>query len=356
MEKVPKMKVMHVLKSSIYSGAENVVISIIKSLAGEFELIYVATDGPIREKLEFEKIPFILLKKFNRKNLKRIIDEQNPHIVQAHDFSATVLCASVGGGFRLISQLHYDPPWVRNWNIKTITYRFCERRIETVLTVSDKIVDSMIFANGFKGKWTAVGNPIDTTNIKRMAEQVNTELSGTTCDFIFVGRFVEQKNPQRFIQLIAELRQNGWKTVRAWMLGTGELLQECEALIARLGLQENVSIKGFQKNPYGYIKYAKVLCITSRWEGYGLVVLEANALGVPVLSTRSAGCSELLGDSAEELCDADEQFLEKMHALCENKDVYASWQQRSLERALEFDNKEKYMSVLSCIYRSEVQK
>ena len=54
-----KLRVLHVLKSSIYSGAENVAITIIKQLNNRFEFIYVATDGPIREKLEEEKIPQI---------------------------------------------------------------------------------------------------------------------------------------------------------------------------------------------------------------------------------------------------------------------------------------------------------
>ena len=47
-----KLKIAHVLKSSIYSGAENVVLTIMKGLREEFEFLYIATEGPIREKLE----------------------------------------------------------------------------------------------------------------------------------------------------------------------------------------------------------------------------------------------------------------------------------------------------------------
>ena len=52
-----KLKIAHVLKSSIYSGAENVVLTIMKGLREEFEFLYIATEGPIREKLEEEQIP-----------------------------------------------------------------------------------------------------------------------------------------------------------------------------------------------------------------------------------------------------------------------------------------------------------
>ena len=51
-----KLKIAHVLKSSIYSGAENVVLTIMKGLREEFEFLYIATEGPIREKLEEEQV------------------------------------------------------------------------------------------------------------------------------------------------------------------------------------------------------------------------------------------------------------------------------------------------------------
>ena len=55
-----KRKIAHVLKSSIYSGAENVALTIIKGLQEEYEFVYIATEGPIREKLEEENVVFSL--------------------------------------------------------------------------------------------------------------------------------------------------------------------------------------------------------------------------------------------------------------------------------------------------------
>lgn len=345
---------MHVLKSSIYSGAENVVLTIIENLKNEYDFLYVATEGPIREKLENEHIPFALVQKYNRSSLNRIIHDWQPDVVHSHDFSATVICASVQGNFHLISQLHYDPPWVKNWNEKTLLYLLCQKKIRKVLTVSDIIFQSMVFAKQFENKWITIGNPIDAKRIRCMAEQHFPEEQEMECDLIFVGRFVEQKNPQRFIELIALLKQSGWSTIRSWMLGTGELLAECKDMIESLGLQSNICIKGFQKNPYVYMKRAKVMCITSQWEGFGLVVLEANILGIPVLSTRNAGCREILGEEAEELYDTNEQFVQKLKKLYENHAIYEIWKNRALKRAVQFDNIDKYMTELSCIYRNEV--
>ena len=351
---VKKLRVMHVLKSSIYSGAESVVITIIKKMNNDFDFLYLATEGTIRERLEQEQISFLLLKEFNRNSLRQAIGEWKPDIVHAHDFSATVFGATVSGRFRLISHLHYDPPWVRRWNEKTLFYTLCSKRISRILTVSDNTFQNMVFAKRLKEKWSTIGNPVDVRNIRSMAEQPFQDNQEIVCDLIFVGRFVEQKNPQRFIRLVAELKKDGWNDIQCWMLGTGELLTECEAMIASLELQNNIVIKGFQENPYTYIKRSKVMCITSRWEGFGLVALEANILGIPVLSTRTAGCSEILGAEGEELCDTDEQFVQKLRALCTIPEMYKSWQTQSLARANRCDNMDKYMAKMSCIYRNEV--
>ena len=53
------MKVLHVLNTGKYSGAENVVITLIHALDGKVECAYASPDGPIREILESEKIVFV---------------------------------------------------------------------------------------------------------------------------------------------------------------------------------------------------------------------------------------------------------------------------------------------------------
>ena len=348
-----KLRVLHVLKSSVYSGAENVVITIMHSLSEQFEFVYVATDGPIRETLEKEKLSFCLLPSFSRKNLSEAIKKYEPDIVHAHDFSATVLCASLKGTFRLISHLHYDPPWVRKWNVKTITYAWCRNRIDHVLAVSGKSFSNMVFSERYRDKLTVVGNPMDREKILRLSREIPEELENQNCDLIFVGRLVEQKNPQRFIRLVALLKEKGFTDVKAWMLGSGELEAECRQLIESCSLQNNVELKGFQKNPYPYISHARLLCMTSRWEGFGLVLLEANILGVPVISTRTAGAEEVLGETAEELCDGDEEMAEKAINIFSDRKAYHHFSEIAMRRAEHLMTLESYMNKIKCIYEKE---
>lgn len=346
-----KKKIVHVLKSSIYSGAENVVLTIIRELKNEFDFVYIATDGPIRKKLEQEAVPFILLEQFTKKDLAKALELCRPDLVHAHDFSATVLCAGISGGFRLISHLHYDPPWVRHWNLKTLAYGMCYKRIERVLAVSENAFDSMAFAKQYRKKLSVVGNPVDGRKIRMLAEKELPESEGEGCDVIFVGRFVKQKNPQRFIRIIHMIKKQFWPDIRVWMLGQGELWEECRQLIRKLGLQENIELKGFVENPYAYIQRAHMMFITSRWEGFGLVAVEANLLGVPVLSTDTSGCREVLGSGSRELCRSDKDFVEKFSDFGKNLLKYEILKKWSLGRAEKLDNIERYMAQMSDIYR-----
>lgn len=345
-----RIRVMHVLKSSIYSGAENVVFTIMQGLKDEVDFLYVATEGIIRNKLEQEQLNFRLVPVFNRTELSKVIKLYQPDIIHAHDFSATVLCAAIQGRFRLISHLHYDPPWVKDWNSKTLLYALCYPRIARLIVVSENTCSNMVFAGLYRNKKQIFANPIDEKRIHRRAEAAVPEIKHDSCDLIFVGRLVEQKNPQRFIQLVDQMRKKGHPDIRAWMLGDGELREACEELIQQRNLSEQITMYGFCENPYPYIKRSRILCMTSRWEGFGLVVIEANTLGVPVLSTPTSGCTAVLGENAEELCETDEEFVAGMERLLGNDGEYTVAREAAVAHAMTYDNITSYMHAMLYTY------
>ncbi|MCG8053495.1 MAG: glycosyltransferase, partial [Candidatus Thiodiazotropha endolucinida] len=84
---------------------------------------------------------------------------------------------------------------------------------------------------------------------------------------------------------------------RLMILGEGRARERLEAEVARLGLQQRVSLPGFVVSPYPYMKAAGLFVLSSLWEGLGAVLVEALAAGTPVASTRCpSGPEELLGD------------------------------------------------------------
>jgi glycosyltransferase involved in cell wall biosynthesis len=82
---------------------------------------------------------------------------------------------------------------------------------------------------------------------------------------------------------------------RLVILGEGEERASLKAMVRDLGIEDVVDLPGFVKNPYAYMSKAKVLVLSSAWEGFGNVLVEAMAVGTPVVATNCpSGPAEIL--------------------------------------------------------------
>ena len=102
------MKILHLLKSDKFSGAENVVCQIISmfDLNKDVEFVYCSRDGLIKEALLERNIRFNLMKSFSISEIKRVIKEEKPDIIHAHDMAASFYGAICCGNIPLISHIH----------------------------------------------------------------------------------------------------------------------------------------------------------------------------------------------------------------------------------------------------------
>ena len=112
-----------------------------------------------------------------------------------------------------------------------------------------------------------------------------------------VGRLVPQKD---FPTLIDAFRHvHAKRPCRLVILGDGPLRPELEAHIVGLGLDDCVSLPGWVDNPFAFMARAALFALSSVYEGFGLVLVEALACGCPAVSTDCrAGPSEILEDPA----------------------------------------------------------
>ena len=111
--------------------------------------------------------------------------------------------------------------------------------------------------------------------------------------FLAAGRMTPQKDFATLIDAFACLRKR--RDVRLAILGVGPLEASLKAQRARLGLEQDVDFPGYRMNPYPLMKHASAFVLSSRHESFGIVLVEAMALGTPVVSTDCpSGPTEIL--------------------------------------------------------------
>jgi glycosyltransferase involved in cell wall biosynthesis len=88
---------------------------------------------------------------------------------------------------------------------------------------------------------------------------------------------VTQKDYPTLIRAFARVIAR--RHARLIVLGEGPERSMLEQLIVSLGIQDNVLMPGFVDNPFSYFRAARVFVLASRWEGFGMVLVEALACG-----------------------------------------------------------------------------
>jgi len=110
-----------------------------------------------------------------------------------------------------------------------------------------------------------------------------------------VGRLEPQKAFDKLLQAFAQLKPR--RACRLIIIGEGPDRRKLEELAVALGIAEDVSMPGFQRNPHAFMKKANVFVLSSDFEGFGNVLVEALAAGTPVVATDCpSGPREILDD------------------------------------------------------------
>lgn len=147
-----------------------------------------------------------------------------------------------------------------------------------------------------------LANPVDLERVgAAIAEPIDDTVlpQGAGPLIVAAGRLADAKNYPLMIESFALLRQQ--VPARLCILGQGEREPSLRQLIAERGLQDSVRLAGFQPNPWKYIARADVFLLTSRYEGFGNVLIEAMACGVPAVATASPGTRDIIRNSVDGL-------------------------------------------------------
>lgn len=341
-----KKKVLHILNTGSYSGAENVVISIINNTREDIDSVYLSKNGSICEILKENDISFYPIKNLSFFELRRALKKIRPDIIHAHDFTAGIISAISTLRIPIINHIHNNSPWIKTYGWKSILYATSTLRYKKILTVSESVMEEFVFAKLCEKKTIVIGNPVDLEKIKNRVENKNV---CEPYDIAFLGRLSVPKNPLLFLEIIHGLKIK-MPEIQAKIIGDGVLRDEVEKRIKELNLEENVVLLGFQSNPYEYLYQAKVLCMPSKWEGFGLAAVEAIALTKPVVAARVGGIVNIVDEFCGKLCSTKEEYVDECMLLLKDEIYYQKKVSACEKKAVDMVNKEYYLNKIYDVY------
>jgi glycosyltransferase involved in cell wall biosynthesis len=156
---------------------------------------------------------------------------------------------------------------------------------DRIIALSQGAADDMArVLPGTAGKLRVIFNAaFDETLVARSQEACPLKREPDVPQLVCCGRLAPQKGYPHLLQAIRRVLKT--RPVRLWILGDGPDRAAIQAEAAALGLAEQVTFAGFQSNPFAFFRAADLFVLSSLYEGFGNVIVEAMGCGTAVLST-----------------------------------------------------------------------
>lgn len=179
--------------------------------------------------------------------------------------------------------------------IRLLAYKHTYRKSDLVICQSEHMKDNFIARFGLApSKVATIYNPVDIELVRRLAASQPNPFAPGELSLVAVGRHSYEKGHDLLLRAMRLVRRVLSDAILT-LIGEGPDDVLLRSLQVELGLQSSVRFLGLQRNPYVFIKNAQCLVLPSRTEALPNVVLEALALGTPVVASR---CSPSLSEIA----------------------------------------------------------
>lgn len=232
--------------------------------------------------------------------------------------------------------------------------RFCfKHRLVVPVAICDTVKQSVMDSYSLKESAVeCVYNGVDTNRFTKTHKQERSDY----LTFVSVGTLYPIKNQQLLINAFALVIRE-YPIARLVLVGDGELRDELQKLVEKLGLMASVNFVGNQSDVLPYLNEADVYCASSVVEGLPISVLEAMSCSLPIITTPAGGVVDIVKDGINGYITEQnhEDYSKKMVALIRNRDMRMSMSQKSREMSLNYGI-EKCASGYESLYEKYARK
>lgn len=233
----------------------------------------------------FKFIPFNIVKKLKKYDIKKEYDI----VIDFNSYSVSTAIASINiKTKRRIMWIHNDVEKERKNDIKyRILHFFFKSKYQyfnEYVAVSKGIIDPFIRLNNIgKSKFHVIPNLIDSNAIiEKSKEKIDLKIDESKYNLVSVGRLTLQKGFDLLIRDMTEIVEKR-QDIHLYIIGDGGLRETLKRLIKENNLNEYITLLGAQSNPFKYMAQMDGFIIRSRYEGQGMVILEAKVLGLDLV-------------------------------------------------------------------------
>lgn len=287
------------------------------------------------------KVIYLKLKHFSNKRLYKLLIKEKYDIEVAFlEGLPTKIIAGSTSTAKKIAWVHCDfkinndsDYFFKNFEEQKETYQ----KYDEIYCVSENSKKSFEKRFNIKKNTFVMHNIIDEKTIKQKSLE-KAELSNDF-NIISVGRLTEQKAYERLVEAYSKALNIIKIKTHLYIIGEGEERNKIETTIKKYKLEKQISLLGRQNNPYKYVGKCQLYVCSSKSEGYPLVIQEALALGIPILSTNCLNSEELFNgenfglvveNSIEGITKGLIQLVNNNSELCKiKKEIQKKYQQEN---------------------------
>lgn len=225
--------------------------------------------------------------------LRPLLAQRRDRIIHSHvDLVLAGLAVWVARCPRVVLSIPNDDPWLMNPEWRA-WLRWLDRRVSHYIAISERVRQHFVAASGAAPeKVSKIYYGLDLKPTTSTSQEIRQAYQIPLDRFVvgFVGRLAPQKNVPLLIAALKQLPD-----VHGVIVGDGEQRKELQAL-ANAGSTQNIQFLGHQPNAADLMPAFDVLCLPSRFEGLGLVLVEAMLRRVGVIGSQAGAIPEILGE------------------------------------------------------------
>lgn len=364
---VQNKKILFVVESLKIGGAEKALISILKLIdynRYDINLLIISKTGELQgelAKLTNLKIKYLtcdskslakkIINRFKIKAVYGIIPSQlvGNYICKEADIVIaftegflTKWIASTNRKCKKIAWVHTD--MINNdWPYETKIFKSYKEEEDAYQKFDEIVGVSESVSEGIRTKFncinvTTIYNILDPDLMDKVDREIVNKRNGEI-NIVSVGRLEYVKGYDLLIGAMSVLHKNHVKNATLTIVGDGSQKEELTKIIQKYGLSHIIRLVGFQSNPYPFIKAGDLFVCPSRKEGFNIAILEAMALGKPIVSTNSAGPKEILHNGEYGiLTEIDITSLAEGIAIMLERNNLKKYSVKSIQRATDFSS------------------